>query len=89
MAARARQGVKRGPSEGNRHRLLDLTSGYRALAPDDPGGFGRPGPPPAEPLPLKFTCAKCGETVHHAATQCSRCREWFSLPNSRNRRFKR
>lgn len=72
--------MTRGRGDG----LLSLMPGWL----DNPEAFARPGPPEAEPLPLKFTCAACGEEVHPDARQCSRCREWFSLPNNRNRRFK-
>lgn len=49
---------------------LTLLAGYK----QNPDAFARPGPPPAEPLPLKFTCSECGETVHPDASRCSRCR---------------
>jgi hypothetical protein len=42
-------------------------------------GFVRPGPPPAPPLPLKFTCGGCGRTAHPDWVRCPDCGEAFPI----------
>jgi hypothetical protein len=61
---------KHGAQQRERANPLSLLRYYKR----NPEPFARPGPPPAPPLPLKFTCAKCGEKVHPDAVRCSRCR---------------
>jgi hypothetical protein len=50
---------------------LNLLDGWK----DNPGAFARPGPAPAPPLPLKFTCNGCGKQVPPEVTKCPHCRE--------------